>query len=73
LTVTTSAEAANCKKGQPCGNSCISWDKLGAEFARRQGSAERDHRPRRRPPDSNVPARSCPSSGVQPAAVPLRE
>jgi hypothetical protein len=24
----TPASAANCKKGQPCGNSCISWDKV---------------------------------------------
>tara|TARA_B110000196_G_C21115664_1_gene650360 strand:- start:853 stop:1278 length:426 start_codon:yes stop_codon:yes gene_type:complete len=27
LLITFSSEAKNCKKGQPCGNSCISWKK----------------------------------------------
>ncbi|QSX31092.1 SH3 domain-containing protein [Shewanella cyperi] len=27
LTIGFNAQAKNCKKGQPCGNSCISWKK----------------------------------------------
>ncbi|GAA0791110.1 MULTISPECIES: hypothetical protein [Pseudomonadati] len=26
--ISLQAEAKNCKKGQPCGNSCISWNKI---------------------------------------------
>jgi hypothetical protein len=51
------SSAPNCKKGQPCGNSCISWDKVCRKPS--PSYAPPQSKPAQRPGD--VPATvSCP-------------